>query len=376
MSSNELREHVKYLTDAPKVAAYRAALQAVMPRDAVVVDLGCGTGLLGLLACQLGARKVYAIDGGAIINVARDVAAAAGFADRIEHIEAMSVDVTLPELVDVVVADQIGGLAYEAGVLEYYADARRFLKPGGVMVPGRFELRIAAVESERETIAARSWARDDLGFGSAFAPVARHAVNTSFSVNCTADDLLSVSHAIAGVASHDDGPFAGQASLVIERDGEFHGLLGTFVATMAPGIIMTNDPTFDERMTNRWQTLLPVTHPLDVRSGDVVEASLSVWPASYTASWNVQVVRDGEVLHRETHSTFEGRFLSLQSIAAAATTVPIPTAKVDDASYALDLVRAGHSIDSLADALVASGRFVGRAAAARFAKRVAGLLVG
>ncbi len=191
MSAQELREHVKYLTDAPKLAAYREALRRVMPSDAVVVDLGCGTGLLGLIACQLGARKVYAMDGGAIIAVAAEVAAAAGFADRIEHIEAMSVDVTLPEPADVVVADQIGGLAYEAGVLEYYDDARRFLKPGGVMIPESFELRLAAVDSEREWRAAGAWGRGDLGFGPAFSPVARHAANTAFNVHCTADELLS-----------------------------------------------------------------------------------------------------------------------------------------------------------------------------------------
>ena len=374
MSSSELREHVKYLTDVPKIAAYRAALQAVMPPDAVVVDLGCGTGLLGLLACQLGARKVYAIDGGPIINVAREVAAAAGFADRIEHIEAMSVDVTLPELADVVVADQIGGLAYEAGVLEYYDDARRFLKPAGVMVPERFELRLAAVESERETLASRSWARNDLGFGEAFAPVARHAVNTSFSVHCTADDMLSSSLPIAIVGSNENTPFNGQASLLIGRDGVLQGLLGMFVATMAPGVTMTNDPACDDHMDHRWQTLLPLADPLDVRVGDVVEASLSVWPASYTASWTVRVVRDSAVLHRERHSTFEGQFLSLQRIAAAATTVPIPAASADDVGFALDLVRAGHSIDSLADALVGSGRFASRAAAVRFAKKLSRLL--
>ncbi len=374
MSSNELREHVKYLTDAPKVAAYRAALAQVMPSDGVVVDLGCGTGLLGLIACQLGARKVYAIDAGAIISVAREVAAAAGYADRIEHIQAMSVDVTLPESVDVVVADQIGGMAYEAGVLEFYDDARRFLKPGGVMVPESFEVRLAPVESEREWRVAGAWKREETGFGPSFAPVGRHAVNTVFSVHCTRDELLGPTAELACMSSSANTPFDGRVELPVTRPGMLHGLLGTFIARMAPGVTMTNDPAAAEQMAHRWQTLLPLAEPVAVSVGDRVEATVAVWPASYFASWKVAVVGVDGVKRNESHSTFEGQFLSLDSIAASSTTTEIPTGRLDDAGFALGLVREGASIDSMVGALIADGRFPSPAGAKRFATKVARLL--
>ena len=43
-------------------------------RDKVVLDLGCGTGILSLFAAQAGAKHVYAIDNAEIIYQAMDIA--------------------------------------------------------------------------------------------------------------------------------------------------------------------------------------------------------------------------------------------------------------------------------------------------------------
>ncbi len=54
--------------------------------------------------------------------------------------------------------------------------------------------------------------------------------------------------------------------------------------------------------------------------------------------------------------------------------MPLPTARIDDAAHALELVRGGMSVDVLAEALVAAGRFEHRAAAKRFATKLARVL--
>ena len=115
-----INEHRTYLSDRTRLAAYTAAIHnAVRPGD-VVLDLGCGTGILGLLACRAGAARVYAIDATGMIEVARRLAKDNGLADRIVHLKELSLTAQLPEPVDVVVCDQMGGFGIDAGILDYW----------------------------------------------------------------------------------------------------------------------------------------------------------------------------------------------------------------------------------------------------------------
>src|SRR5689334_13720000 len=105
-----LDEHRHYLADRPRLEAYAAALRALVRPGDIVLDLACGTGVLGFLACDAGAGRVYAVDNGPIIDVARRLGAANGYADRISFIREISTRVVLSEPVDLVVCDQVGHL--------------------------------------------------------------------------------------------------------------------------------------------------------------------------------------------------------------------------------------------------------------------------
>ena len=99
---------------------------------------------MALFACRSGAQRVYSIEEGDICVVAREVASANGFADRIQFIKGHSRHVDLQERVDVVIADQIGNFGFNAGLIQYFADARqRFLKPAGITIPRRLDLILA-----------------------------------------------------------------------------------------------------------------------------------------------------------------------------------------------------------------------------------------
>ena len=80
--TDPLDEHYGYLFDRVKLERYESAIErAVRPGD-VVMDLGCGSGLLGLMALRAGAEKVLFVEEGAIIEVARRTVAESGFAER------------------------------------------------------------------------------------------------------------------------------------------------------------------------------------------------------------------------------------------------------------------------------------------------------
>ena len=106
--SLEVDEHRELLIDETRVVAFRDALREVVRPGSVVVDIGSGSGVLGMLACQAGAARVYSIEAGSMIQVARAVSRANGFEGRQIFLRGMSTELVLPEKADVVVADQIG----------------------------------------------------------------------------------------------------------------------------------------------------------------------------------------------------------------------------------------------------------------------------
>src|SRR5579885_926944 len=134
--------------DAARFEAYSKAIASAVKHGHVVVEIGCGPGVFSLLACQAGARRVFAIELDDCIQVARQLAAANGFADRIEFFQGDSRKIQLPERANVVLSDIRGTLPLYGHAVASLNDAReRFLAPGGVMIPRCDTLKAAIVEA-------------------------------------------------------------------------------------------------------------------------------------------------------------------------------------------------------------------------------------
>src|SRR5215467_16084536 len=93
------------IADRVRVEAYAEALRKTVRKGSTVVEIGTGPGIFAVLACQLGAGKVYAIEPAEIIQVAREVATANGCADKIQFFEQLSHRVTLPGRAGVLLSD-------------------------------------------------------------------------------------------------------------------------------------------------------------------------------------------------------------------------------------------------------------------------------
>src|SRR5262245_33427852 len=105
-----LSAYGEMMVDEVRMQAYHQALAAVCHPGAVVMDLGAGAGVITLLACRLGASRVYAVDDSDAILLAADIARANGLTDRITFIHAPSTSISLPEPVDVIISDIRGVL--------------------------------------------------------------------------------------------------------------------------------------------------------------------------------------------------------------------------------------------------------------------------
>jgi len=306
-----LDEHREYLSDTARMAAYTAAIAEVVRAGDVVLDLGAGTGILGLLACRAGARRVYAVDAGSMIEVAREVCRANGYDDRVTFVKKLSLDAELPERVDVIVADQIGRFGFDAGILQYFADARRrFLKPGGRLVPNRIRMWVAPVEAAALRDQVEFWVSQPAGFD--FAPVRRYAANTGYPCRYTADQLLSAPQlgTALDLAVATDASFDFAVSCRVLRSGTVHGIAGWFDADLSDSVQMSNSP-LSRQAINRRTVFFPVDHPIAVESGDIVDVRMCVAPTDTLVTWKVAV--RGKAAF--THSTWTGMLLSREKLA-------------------------------------------------------------
>jgi SAM-dependent methyltransferase len=352
MSQGELREHRGYLADERKIAAYRAALAEVVRPGDVVLDLGAGTGLLGYLACESGAGSVIAVDRGDILGLARRIAADNGYDDRITHVRALSTAARIDTAVDVVVCDQIGGLVHDAGILTFFADARRrLLAPGGRLVPACFRIFLAPVTCDIGREAVDFWSSRPAGIDVRAARTV--AANTEARYALTPDDLtaLSAGAELAAFPSDHEDPIGGESSFVVATAGRFDGFVGWFEAAMSPSVTITNDPWAEDRI-DRWCNFYPADEAVDVRPGDRVAVRLDVRPRLGVVSWTIDLEPSGGERRRFRHSTFRGSFLTAETVDAFARGTPVPRSdRLDAVRDVLDLVDGVRTQAAIVDAL-------------------------
>ncbi|MBI4479450.1 MAG: class I SAM-dependent methyltransferase [Acidobacteria bacterium] len=316
-------EHRQYLADSARVSAFREAIAEVVKPGSVVLDLGSGTGILGLLACRAGARRVYSIEAGGMIELARSICRANGFADRVVFLKGHSSRVDLPERVDVVISDQIGRFGFEAGVLRYFEDARkRFLKPGGILIPSRIGMIVAAVEHPEVWKQIEFWNDSPGGFD--FQQARTWAANTGYPVKFTPEQLLGEPAQLASIdlAVATATPFQAEAHLVASRAGTLHGIGGWFSAQLSASSAMTNSPLAAHPIERR-NVFLPIDRPVPIAAGDCIRVWMSILPAEVMITWKVEV-REKPALQppahtnglkgRFTHSTLHGMLLSKEDL--------------------------------------------------------------
>lgn len=350
-----LDEHRHYLADRARVDAYARAIAEVVHPGVVVLDLGCGTGILGLLACRAGASRVYAVEETELIEIARQVARANGFADRIVHFHAHSSHVTLPELVDVVVCDQGGRFGVDGTLLQDVEDARRrLLAPGGRTIPASIQVALAPVESPDAFSAVEFWRGRPAGFD--FSVARGIAANTGYPRMFSAGELL------AGPATSESIDLSAPPPPVVRVDGSWrvtrpgtlHGLAAWFAATLAPGVVLTNSPLVSDRV-NRRQAFFPIAEPVAVEGGDEVRAAWRVRVDELMASWTVDVqgARGAAPRARFAHSTLEGMLLDRGALEKTRPAhVPRLSARGRARRAVLELVDGGRSVAEIERAVL------------------------
>ncbi|KAF9450547.1 protein arginine N-methyltransferase [Macrolepiota fuliginosa MF-IS2] len=120
-------------------------------RDATVLDVGCGTGILSLFAARSGAKRVIAVDASDIAEKAENIVKVNGFEDVITVVRGKVENIVLPDgitQVDIIISEWMGyALLYESMLDSVLVARDRFLKSGGVMAPSQCKMMLALCDA-------------------------------------------------------------------------------------------------------------------------------------------------------------------------------------------------------------------------------------
>jgi len=320
MSLYDIAAYGAMIADEARLQAYREALRCEVREGSIVLDLGTGTGIHALLACQMGAARVYAIEPADAIQVAREIAQDNGFGDRIVFVQDVSTQVSLPEPVDLIVSDVRGVTPFFGRGLPSIIDARkRLLRDNGALIPQRDQLWAAIVEApEQYDEIVGPWESDSTGLDMRAAR--RMVTQAMHRKRVGTEQLLAAPQRWGAIdyATVEDASQRGAVEYSVERPCRCHGVAVWFDGTLAEGVQISNAPGAAALIYGT--AFLPLPEPVDVDTGAHVEIEIgaNLVGADYVWSWNTTITRADEPKIGFRQSSFHGSPLSALSLQRAA----------------------------------------------------------
>jgi type I protein arginine methyltransferase len=309
-----LSGHGMMVADEVRTDAYAKALERTVRPGSIVLDIGAGSGIMSLLACQLGAGEVYAIEPDGVIEIARELARDNGYGDRIRFIRDLSTRVTLPKRVDVIVSDLRGVLPLFESHLSSLADAReRFLKPGGAMIPARDTLWASVVEApEAHAEFVGPW--NARCHGLSLDAALRFATNSWAKLRIREKHLLAEPQCWAELDYSRALPnnHKGTAEFRIVRPGTAHGMLVWFDTVLIEDVRFSNAPGQPAAIYGA--AFFPWPTEVALEEGDTVRVNLRADLVGEDYEWGWDSRAHGTDPNKPkaefTQSTFFGKPLS------------------------------------------------------------------
>jgi protein arginine N-methyltransferase 1 len=288
----EIEVHRTMICDRVRTEAFRRAIGSVVRPGDVVLDVGAGSGILSMFAARAGAARVYAVERTTVAVVAQELAAANGVDEIVRVIHGDVMDIELPEPVDVIVSEWLGGFGIDEGMLVPVIAARdRWLKPCGTMIP-RMVTAWSALVHDRYLAETVEFLRaepyelelgglvemtvNEISYSGSFRHLsASDSRSEPGRLWTTEADLISLQQAQA--------PHKAETLLRISDQGTANALALWFSAELAPGVPLSIGP--GDPPTHWGMTTAPLRSPVNLTPGMVVSARVRTTLAQPFGTW-------------------------------------------------------------------------------------------
>eukprot|EP00041_Stephanoeca_diplocostata_P006546 m.87797 g.87797 ORF g.87797 m.87797 type:complete len:256 (-) comp16424_c0_seq7:863-1630(-) len=143
-----LKVHHEMLTDVARTECYKHAIEqaADFIKGKVVLDIGCGSGVLSMLAAKAGARHVYGVEASAFADTTAGIVTDNGLDNVVTILRGKIEGITLPEKADLIISEWMGTMLVFEFMIESVVLARdTWLADDGIMWPSTAQLFLAPV---------------------------------------------------------------------------------------------------------------------------------------------------------------------------------------------------------------------------------------
>ncbi|XP_051235451.1 protein arginine N-methyltransferase 3 isoform X2 [Dicentrarchus labrax] len=276
--------HEEMLKDKVRTESYRDFMYSnpEVFRDKVVLDVGCGTGILSMFAARSGAKKVIAVDQSEIIYQAMDIVRSNQLEDKITLIKGRIEDINLPvEKVDIIISEWMGYFLLFESMLDSVLYARDlYLADTGSVYPDLCNISLAAVgDPQRHQDRIAFW--DDV-YGFNMACMKKAVVPEAMVEVVKADTLISEPTVIQTIDCNkvclSELEFASEFCLKITNSTDCTAIVGYFDIFFDKGcsnkVMFSTGPQVTKTHWN--QTVFLLDRPVSVQAGEELRGKITV----------------------------------------------------------------------------------------------------
>eukprot|EP01114_Cavostelium_apophysatum_P023171 TRINITY_DN8649_c0_g1_i1.p1 TRINITY_DN8649_c0_g1~~TRINITY_DN8649_c0_g1_i1.p1 ORF type:complete len:349 (+),score=36.00 TRINITY_DN8649_c0_g1_i1:36-1082(+) len=314
---------------------YEAFHRVIKPGHSEVIDLGAGTGFLSFLARRLGAKSCTLIEQRPeMASLSRSIARAnniLGLHFIGKHSRELKVQPYNEALsnewiqnpasrkqshplmqADIVVSETLGSFAYEENIIDTMEDAKRFLKPNGVLIPCALELFVAPVigSTVYDNIH-RGWDQIYQDFKLDFSFAKFDSLSSMYTKAVPVADIYDEAKSakrfdrvefssrpgenIRNSSVRTSGTIAWRM-----REAMVYGFCIWWKAELVPGVYISTSPLSPK--THWEQIYLPIKEPMHCKDNDevnIVIASDSRTEVGIEVQWKAQHKRNNRILSNQ-----------------------------------------------------------------------------
>jgi len=279
--------HEEMLKDEVRTKSYRNAIlnNKHLFRDKIVLDVGCGTGILSLFAAKSGAKKVFAIDASDIATQAKQIVEDNKLSDVITVIKGKMEEVELPvDKVDIIISEWMGYcLLYESMLQTVLLARDKWLKPDGIIFPDKATIQFTAIEdADYKEDKINFW---DNVYGFNMSCIKKNAIQEPLvdvvepnQVMCGSCKLLTID---INTVKAEDLSFKVPFNLVALRDDFCHAFVASFDIEFSKCHKPVFFSTSPQATYTHWkQTVFYMNDVLSMKKGEEIKGEFSCKPNS------------------------------------------------------------------------------------------------
>ncbi len=292
----------KLLGDKLRNQAFYEALRKVIKKGkTTVADIGSGTGFLSFLALRLGAKECWLYEYEKVIKVSEQIAKL-NHCKNCNFIQKHSTVVKNPPRVDLVISETLGNYALEENIIENIEDAKRFLKPGGAIMPCRIEQYIAPVVTPGILDEINVW--DKVGFKLNMTPAKEVALNNVYVHYTPASDLLDKGKSALkwdtiDFSQKNESIRHRKVEWLINSNSSVYGFSVWWKAWLTDDVCLSTSPL--DAPTHWEQIFLPLTKILTVKKDQTVSVVLdsdSRYKVGINLKWTTSLIEKGKTIEQ------------------------------------------------------------------------------